>query len=77
MRALQSDNLLPFSQKGGWDLAWNESIDEIEPSSDDYTMLVAHEFFDALPVSMLEVSNSLRHKIDSKRLSTARKTRVA
>ncbi|KAK0480196.1 S-adenosyl-L-methionine-dependent methyltransferase [Armillaria novae-zelandiae] len=54
MRALQNDNLLTFSQKGGWDLAWNESIDEIEPSSGDYTMLVAHEFFDALPVSMLE-----------------------
>ncbi|KAK0446166.1 S-adenosyl-L-methionine-dependent methyltransferase [Armillaria borealis] len=54
MQALQNDNLLPFSQKGGWDLAWNESIDEIEPSSSDYTMLVAHEFFDALPVSMLE-----------------------
>lgn len=54
MQALQNDNLLSFSQKGGWDLAWNESIDEIEPSSGDYTMLVAHEFFDALPVSMLE-----------------------
>ncbi|KAK0205044.1 S-adenosyl-L-methionine-dependent methyltransferase [Desarmillaria ectypa] len=74
MRTLQNDNLLPFSQKGGWDLAWNESIDEIEPSSGDYTMLVAHEFFDALPVSMLErgkqgwheiMVDSIRPKFDS------------
>ncbi|KAJ3935580.1 MAG: S-adenosyl-L-methionine-dependent methyltransferase [Lentinula lateritia] len=29
---------------------WHESIDHITPSNDSFTMLVAHEFFDALPV---------------------------
>ncbi|KAG7451355.1 DUF185-domain-containing protein [Guyanagaster necrorhizus] len=63
MRALQNDNLLPFLKKGSWDLTWNESIDEIEPSSGVYTMLVAHEFFDALPVSMLERGKQGWHEI--------------
>ncbi|KAF5391635.1 hypothetical protein D9757_002467 [Collybiopsis confluens] len=29
---------------------WHQSIDHISPSPDSFTMLVAHEFFDALPI---------------------------
>ncbi|KAF4614132.1 hypothetical protein D9613_007842 [Agrocybe pediades] len=35
-------------------LHWHNSISEIPPSSSEYTMLVAHEFFDALPVHILQ-----------------------
>lgn len=35
---------------------WHESIDHITPSNDSFTMLVAHEFFDALPVHVFRVS---------------------
>ncbi|KAJ3844798.1 S-adenosyl-L-methionine-dependent methyltransferase [Lentinula raphanica] len=31
-------------------IEWYESIDHLTPSDDSFTMLVAHEFFDALPV---------------------------
>ncbi|KAJ3781358.1 S-adenosyl-L-methionine-dependent methyltransferase [Lentinula aff. detonsa] len=31
-------------------IQWYDSIDHITPSNDSFTMLVAHEFFDALPI---------------------------
>lgn len=34
---------------------WHDSLSEIERSEDVYTMLVAHEFFDALPVHVVQV----------------------
>ena len=34
---------------------WHTSIGKIPPSSTEYTMLVAHEFFDALPIHVLQV----------------------
>jgi NADH dehydrogenase [ubiquinone] 1 alpha subcomplex assembly factor 7 len=55
MRALQSQKLVPLSRKGGWELLWHDSIDDIPQDSDEYTMLLAHEFFDALPIHLLEV----------------------
>lgn len=55
MRSIQKETLLPPSQKGGWELLWHDSIDKIPQDSGEYTMLVAHEFFDALPIHVLEV----------------------
>lgn len=55
MRALQKTKLHPSSQKGGWELLWHDSIDNIPLGSGEYTMLLAHEFFDALPIHVLEV----------------------
>ncbi|KAF9466590.1 S-adenosyl-L-methionine-dependent methyltransferase [Collybia nuda] len=35
-------------------LHWHDAVDEVPPAPDTYTMLVAHEFFDALPVHVLQ-----------------------
>jgi NADH dehydrogenase [ubiquinone] 1 alpha subcomplex assembly factor 7 len=55
MRQTQKEKLLKSSQEGGWDLLWHDSIDDIPRDPEAYTMLVAHEFFDALPIHVLEV----------------------
>jgi NADH dehydrogenase [ubiquinone] 1 alpha subcomplex assembly factor 7 len=56
MRRIQEAKLLKPSQEAGWDLIWHDSIDDIPRESGAYTMLVAHEFFDALPIHVLEVT---------------------
>jgi len=55
MRSIQSEKLMPLSQKDGWQLFWHDSIDDIPQDAGEYTMLLAHEFFDALPIHLLEV----------------------
>ena len=57
MRALQEQKLTR-SQSSNLQLHWHNSISEIAPSSSEYTMLVAHEFFDALPIHILQVCRS-------------------
>jgi NADH dehydrogenase [ubiquinone] 1 alpha subcomplex assembly factor 7 len=38
------------------EVAWHESIEEVPVEEDDmYTMFIAHEFFDALPIHVFEV----------------------
>ncbi|KAJ6512739.1 S-adenosyl-L-methionine-dependent methyltransferase [Mycena sanguinolenta] len=55
LRALQETRLSPSAAKYGCTLAWHDSIDDVAPSEDEYfTMLVAHEFFDALPFHTIE-----------------------
>src|SRR5882762_947395 len=56
MQRLQQEKLLPASKEGSWDLLWHDSLNDVPQETEDYTMLVAHEFFDALPIHMLEVS---------------------
>ena len=51
MRALQQAKLEHFHIK----IHWHNSINEITFSPSEYTMLVAHEFFDALPIHILQV----------------------
>ena len=51
MRALQQAKLQHFR----FDIHWHNSINEITFSPSEYTMLVAHEFFDALPIHILQV----------------------
>ena len=36
-------------------LSWHDALDQIPHRNDVFTMLVAHEFFDALPVHVIEV----------------------
>ncbi|KAJ7112003.1 DUF185-domain-containing protein [Mycena epipterygia] len=54
LRALQETKLSPSAQKYGCKLQWHDSIDQISPSSKEYTMVIAHEFFDALPFHLIE-----------------------
>jgi NADH dehydrogenase [ubiquinone] 1 alpha subcomplex assembly factor 7 len=54
MRATQKAHLA-YADQTNVKLNWHDSIDEISPSPFKYTMLVAHEFFDALPIHILKV----------------------
>ncbi|KAL4247601.1 Protein arginine methyltransferase NDUFAF7 [Abortiporus biennis] len=54
MRALQEEKL----EGSGFKLTWFNSIDEIPRDEDQFTMIVAHEFFDALPFHLLEKTHS-------------------
>ncbi|KDR78957.1 hypothetical protein GALMADRAFT_244641 [Galerina marginata CBS 339.88] len=55
MRDLQSTRLTA-GERPNVRLHWHNSINEIPPSASEYTMLVAHEFFDALPTHILQRS---------------------
>lgn len=54
MRALQQAKLSSNKQLD-IEIHWHDSINEITSSPSEYTMLVAHEFFDALPIHILQV----------------------
>ena len=54
MRANQKD-LLTLDENPRVNVIWHDSLNEISPSPSEYTMLVAHEFFDALPIHILQV----------------------
>lgn len=53
MRALQEAKLAPHKNVR---LHWHNSITELRPSWDKFTFIVAHEFFDALPVYVIQAS---------------------
>ncbi len=53
MRALQEEKLCSHQNVR---LHWHDSITEIKPSHDKFTFIVAHEFFDALPVHVIQAS---------------------
>ncbi len=55
MRAAQKVKLGPIAQKNGWSLRWHDSIDDLRPNANKFTLLLAHEFFDALPFHLLQV----------------------
>lgn len=55
MRTRQDEKLAGFAQKHGWKLNWQGSIEEISVDTGKYTMILAHEFFDALPFHIIQV----------------------
>lgn len=61
MRANQKERLTFDDVK----VNWHNSINEISPSSEEYTMLVAHEFFDALPIHMVQVCSAIQIRLRS------------
>ena len=58
MRVAQEAKLGDFARKNGWSVNWYDAIDQIAPESTLYTLVLAHEFFDALPFHLLQVSGS-------------------
>ena len=62
LQAIQEEKLLPASMAGRWDLLWHDSLGDVPQETEEYTMLVAHEFFDALPIHVLEVSFNTLHR---------------
>ncbi|KAF9048562.1 S-adenosyl-L-methionine-dependent methyltransferase [Panaeolus papilionaceus] len=53
MRVLQEAKL-KTPERGNVHLHWHNSISEIPTDTNEYTMLIAHEFFDALPIHVLQ-----------------------
>ncbi|KAG7098953.1 hypothetical protein E1B28_000843 [Marasmius oreades] len=60
MRAMQQKRL---GKQGNLEIQWHASIDSIPPSGDIYTMLMAHEFFDALPFHVLKRTEEGWHEV--------------
>ncbi|KAJ3489482.1 hypothetical protein NLI96_g2081 [Meripilus lineatus] len=54
MKLAQEKTLQPFAQENNWKLHWHNSVDDIPRCTETYTMILAHEFFDALPFHLLE-----------------------
>ena len=55
LRVVQQKKLEPWDGKNGLKIHWHDSIDDVPAANGIYTMLVAHEFFDALPFHLIEV----------------------
>ena len=74
MRALQQEKVVSSNIQ----IHWHNSINEITTSPWEYTMLVAHEFFDVLPIHILQVRRYLYMNCSfSKRHLCYRKCRPA
>jgi hypothetical protein len=55
LHAVQEKKLRGWSVKNGLELHWHESIEDVPTGDGVYTMLIAHELFDALPFHLIEV----------------------
>lgn len=55
MRRQQDEKLAPLATAHCWDVQWHSSTDEIPQDPTRFTLLVAHEFFDALPFNLIQV----------------------
>ncbi|KAG6333096.1 hypothetical protein ID866_5998 [Astraeus odoratus] len=63
MRTLQESKLRDATQGGKPKAMWHNAVDEVPQSADTYTMLVAHELFDALPVHIIERTSQGWHEV--------------
>ncbi|KAF9453493.1 DUF185-domain-containing protein [Macrolepiota fuliginosa MF-IS2] len=75
LRAVQEQKLLHASKRN-IKLHFHHSISDVPQNPSQYTMLVAHEFFDALPVHLLQRKETGWHEvmIDTDRSSTSTST---
>ncbi|EIW72696.1 hypothetical protein TREMEDRAFT_25891, partial [Tremella mesenterica DSM 1558] len=56
MQQLQADKLGQVLHARGISLSWSDKIDDV-PMSELFTFVVAHEFFDAIPINLFEKTN--------------------
>jgi NADH dehydrogenase [ubiquinone] 1 alpha subcomplex assembly factor 7 len=61
MRAMQKEKLFSSAEKGCFELIWHDSIYDIPRNPAVYSMAIAHEFFDALPVHVIKVDRLSFH----------------
>ncbi|TFY83799.1 hypothetical protein EWM64_g226 [Hericium alpestre] len=54
LQGIQEQQFRPWATKHNIQQHWYSSLDEIAADEESYTMLIAHEFFDALPFHLLE-----------------------
>ncbi|KAA1095671.1 hypothetical protein PGTUg99_021603 [Puccinia graminis f. sp. tritici] len=54
MRALQDQKLSTFDRLKKENVSWFDRIDQVGKENDQWTMVIAHEFFDALPVHIFQ-----------------------
>ncbi|KAH9921907.1 S-adenosyl-L-methionine-dependent methyltransferase [Fomitopsis serialis] len=54
MQQRQDEKLSPLALKHKWDVQWHTSIEEVPHDPSRFTLLVAHEFFDALPFNLIQ-----------------------
>lgn len=58
MRRQQEEKLVPMATEQDWDAQWHTSLHEVPQDPTKFTLLVAHEFFDALPFNLIQVCPS-------------------
>ncbi|KAI6155219.1 DUF185-domain-containing protein [Pisolithus tinctorius] len=63
MRTLQESKLKHIVHNGSPGLVWHDALDDVPRSPNTYTILVAHEFFDALPVHLIEKTSHGWHEV--------------
>ena len=49
---------MPMATEQDWDVQWHTSLHEVPQDPTKFTLLVAHEFFDALPFNLIQVCPS-------------------
>ncbi|KAK2460941.1 hypothetical protein APHAL10511_007411 [Amanita phalloides] len=63
MRTLQERKLQSNVEKLGCEISWHDTLEELQPSPGVFTMLIAHEFFDALPIHVLQKKETGWHEV--------------
>lgn len=73
LRAVQEKKLQAWGGKSSLELHWHDSIEDIPTTDGIFTMLVAHEFFDALPFHLIEVRRWQLYRFQTHTLNSHRK----
>ena len=55
MREAQESKLGPIARANGWSLDWHDTVEGVSHDAHKFTLVLAHEFFDALPFHLLQV----------------------
>lgn len=74
LRAVQEKKLQAWGGKSSLELHWHDSVEDIPTTDSIYTMLVAHEFFDALPFHLIEVCSRCLYRCQTLTLNVIEKS---